>query len=113
GKLLVGAHRPTSEVRSITGGRFTTDGNSITLAASGGVTASGATLTGGDNANSPASGTLTVTTATGTKTITIDGFILNYTGGTGDTTSTVAGMVAAMINSHPILTRYITADWTP
>lgn len=83
------------------------------MTASGGVTASGATLTGGDDANSPSTGTVTVTSAVGTKTVTIDGIPVVYIPVAGETTATVAGLIYAAVNSHSILNQYVSASWTP
>lgn len=113
GQVVIGAHLNTSEVKTVTSTRYTVAGNSITLTASGGVTASGATLTGGDDANLPATGTVTVTSAVGTKTVTIDGIPVVLIPETGDTTATIAGRIAAAVNSHSILTQYVSASWTP
>jgi hypothetical protein len=111
GRILIGANLPTSEVRTVTDTKYSTIGNSIAISASGGVSASGATLSGGNDDTAP-SATLTVSSASGTKTIEIDGFELVYVPAS-DTTVTVAAMLASMINSHNILTRYIKAEWTP
>lgn len=110
GKILIGAYLPTSEVRSVTGWRYE-DAFEPSISASGGVSSSDAALTDGSDTIAP-NATLTVTSASGTKTVTIDGYVLTYAPKTGDTTATVAGMISALINSHPILTRYIKGSWT-
>ncbi len=109
GKILIGANLSTSEVRSVTGTRYDAT-VSISIAASGGVSTSSGTLTGGSSSVAP-NATLTVSTATGTKTVTIDGYQLEYTAQSGDTTTTVAAQIAAQINSHEILNKYIKAEW--
>lgn len=109
GKILIGAGlSASSEVRTVDGTRYSAGGQTIT--ASGGVSSSHATLQGGTDSIAP-NATLTVSTATGTKTVTIDGYQLDYTVQSGDTTTSVAGMIAALINSHPILNRYIKGTW--
>ena len=62
-------------------------------------------------AGSPLTATLTVSTNTGTKTVTIGGWEITYSSLAGDTTSTVAGVIAALINSHEELNKYIKAVW--
>lgn len=111
GRLLVGVNQADSEIRTITGWRYNST-VSIAVSASGGVSWSSGTLTGGSDTVAPNS-TLTVSTSTGTKSITIDGYTTSYIAAGGDTTATVAGRLASQINSHPILTRYIKAAWTP
>lgn len=111
GWILVGSDTidGRSEVRVVTSARYTTAGNSITLTASGGVTASGATFTGGTNTTTPSTASLTCTDAT-TKTITIDGIPVIVTQA-GGTTATIAGLIKDAINSHSILSFYIKASW--
>lgn len=113
GLIGIGIGLPTCEVREVTDYRYSTAGNSITLTATGGVTASGATFSGGDGADVPSTATLTVTSDSGTKTVTIDGVQVQYATIGDDTTGTVGGMLAAGINSNPTLNRYIKATWNP
>lgn len=108
GKILIGANISTSEVRTITAYAYSAGGQAIT--ASGGITSSNATLSGGSSTVAPNS-TLTATTNTGTKTVTIDGFQLDYVTQASDTTTTVAGAVAGLINSHAILNKHVKATW--
>lgn len=110
GKILIGATLTTAEVREIVSVNYSTAGNSIGITASGGMSASAATLSGAGGAT-PASATLTVTAATGTKTYTIDGFNFSYTPATGDTIETVAAFVAAQVNSNEIVNKRIKAVW--
>jgi hypothetical protein len=112
GQILIGVGRNNSEVRRVTGTRYSTAGNSITLSASGGVTASGATFSGGNGSTIPSAATLTVTSDSGTKTVTIDSVPVEYATIGDDTTGTVGAMLAAGINSDPTLNRYISASWT-
>lgn len=111
GWILVGSDTidGRSEVRVVTNAHYTTAGNSITLTASGGVTASGATFTGGTDTTTPATASLTCTDAT-TKTITIDGIPVIVTQA-GGTTATIAGLIKDAINSHSILSFYVKASW--
>lgn len=111
GWVLVGSDTidGRSEIRVVTNAHYTTAGNSITLTASGGVTASGATFTGGTDTTTPATASLTCTDAT-TKTITIDGIPVIVTQA-GGTTATIAGLIKDAINSHSILSFYIKASW--
>jgi len=111
GKILIDPGSVTSEVRRVTGWHYSDIGNSITLSASGGVTASGATFSGGNNTTTPATAALTVTSDTGTKSATIDGVVVEYTTSTGDTTSTLAASLAAAINANPTLNKYVGASW--
>lgn len=100
-----------SEVRVVTVAHYTTAGNSITLTASGGVTASGATFSGGTDTTTPATASLTITTAA-TKTITIDGYIV-LVSQPGGTTTTISGLIKDAINSHSVLSLYVKASWVP
>lgn len=107
---LVGVGLETSETARVSSVEFSTEGNSITLAASGGATASGATLSGG-TADTQAFGY--ITTSGGSASITIDGITLSYTANGDDTSGTVAAMLAVMVNADPDLRRYVQAVWTP
>lgn len=116
--ILIGAHLPNSEVRRVRGIRFSTFGNSITLTSVGTgaltATASGATLSGADDFH-PAAAivTLTGTPASGNKiTVTVDGISVDYTAIAGDDLIAVAGYLAATINAHITLRRYIKAEWS-
>lgn len=113
GWVLVGSDTidGRSEVRVVSIAHYTTAGNSITLTASGGVTASGATFTGGTDTTTPATASLTITN-TATKTITIDGIPVIVSQPSG-TTSTISGLIKDAINTHTILGLYIKASWTP
>lgn len=117
GKLLIGAHLATSEVRPVTGTRYTTAGNSITLAVTGaGLTASGATFTGGDDLNAPAIASITVTAAAGSKTVVIDGWVMPFEPPATESASAraaLAGLIAAAVNSHQVFGPYVKANWTP
>lgn len=108
GRILIGANLATSEVRTIDGYSYSAGGQTIT--ASGGVSSSAATLTGGSSTVAP-NATLTVSTNTGTKTVTIAGYALTYASQSGDTTTTIAGILAGIINSHPVLNKSIKATW--
>lgn len=111
GRILIGANTPTSEVRKIISTRYKAD-VSIAVSTAGGVMASGATLSGGSDSVAPFA-TLTATSATGTKTINIGDFTLTYATRAGDTTVTVAAIIAAMVNSHNELNKFIKAAWNP
>lgn len=117
GQILVGAHTPTAEIARVNATRYSTAGNAITLTAVGAsgiaATVSGATLSGGDAAQ-PATGTVTLsgTVAAGsTITITIDGTPVSFTCAAGDDLIALAGYMAAMINAHTVLRRFIRAEW--
>ena len=98
--------------------QFSTAGNAITLAkaVTGTITAtlSGSTLSGGST-SVQASGTVTIggtITATNTVQVTIDGYSVTYTIGADDTTGTIAGMLATMINADTTLNRFVKATWS-
>lgn len=110
GRILIGANLATSEVRSITGFSYD-DQITYAVSASGGVSSSGANLAG-TGGTTPMQVTLTVSSASGTKTVTINGFALSYTPAGDDTTVSVAAMIAGQINSHNELNKYIKASWT-
>ena len=108
---LIGVGLATSETRKVTAINYSTDGNSITLTASGSATASGATFSGGTT-SIQASATITIGSAA-SATVVIDGISLTYTANANDTTGTIAGMIATMINADASLQRYVQAIWSP
>jgi hypothetical protein len=114
GEVIVGNDLLTSEVRAVTGYRFTTAANSITLAVSGSLSASGATLTGGTNGppGTPATGSLTVT-GLGTLSVTIDGRTVSYTTQASDTTGTAAAMLTQFLKADPTFQTYLKFAWSP
>lgn len=109
GKVIVGVDLLTSEVRTVTGTRYTPVANDITLAVSGNLTASGATLTGGDDDN-PATGSVTVI-GLGDLTVTIDGHSVTYEPFTSDTTSTAAAMLTQHLKADPTFQSYLKFTW--
>src|SRR5262245_4587093 len=116
--VLIGWELATSEVRKVTTIDYSVTGNSITLSATAtgsiSATASGATLSGGST-SVQASGTVTIggsVSAGQTVTITLDGVPSAYTTIADDTTGTIAGMMATIINANLTLNRYIKAEWT-
>lgn len=121
GKILIGAHKLHSEVRTVTSANYSADGNAITLAASAtglSVAVSGATLSGGSS-TVPASGTISIsgTPVVGnTVTATIDGYEIEITVEGPDTNAAipdsliVAERLAYMINAEPILQEYVVAS---
>lgn len=124
--LLIGAHLDNSEVNRVRGVMYSSRGNGLTLTASAtgtlNATASAATLTGG-SATAPASATVTIggsVTAGDKVTIVIDGVTVDYTAQTytdpsgavtGDHVIGIAGLLAATINGHERLRRYLRAEW--
>lgn len=116
-QILIGAHLKHSEVRRVKDWSFSTWGNTIavTVASTGGIgiSVASATLSGGNSAT-PANTIITLTgtaTAGQTITITVDGIPITYTTNILDDEIAVAGLLAATINGHPTLRRYIRADW--
>jgi hypothetical protein len=115
---IIGDGLPTSECHVVDDVLFSTAGNSVAIAKTvtgGGVTVtlSGATLSGGST-TVQASATITVggTPAAGnTIEIDIDGVDALYTVKTGDTTATVAAMIATAINANATHKRYLVAEW--
>lgn len=99
------------ETARVTAINYSTAGNSITLAASGGGTASGATLSGGTTAIQ-AQGYVTINSAVST-TITIGGTAVTHTATATDTTGTIAAMLATRINANTTLNKYVQAIWVP
>jgi hypothetical protein len=121
GKVLIGAHKLTSEVRPVSSADYSADGNSITLAAvvTGAlqVDVSGATLSGGSTV-SPASGYVDIlgNPQFGEQiTITIDGVAVVYTATQEDedfnTGPSLPFQLACMINAEPLLNQYIEAQY--
>ena len=109
GRVLVGANTSRSEVRRVTGARYKTD-ISISLSASGGVSWSARELGGGSD-DSPPSAELTCTNRSGTKTVIIGDFTLTYAPRASDTLESVSAMLAAMINAHNELNKFVKAVW--
>lgn len=109
GQVLIGVDTLTSELRTVTGTRYTSVANSITLAVTGNLTASGATLTGGDDDN-PATGLVTVT-GLGNLTVTIDGHAVTYEPFTTDTTSTAAAQLCQHLKADLTLQPYLKFTW--
>lgn len=115
---LIGLGLSTSEVQRVLSTRYSTAGNSVTLAtsATGSITLtrSGSTLSGG-SASVAASGTVTVggsISAGDTAQITLDGISVGYTINANDTTGTIAALLAALINANATLRRYLKATWS-
>lgn len=111
GQVIIGTDLLTSEVRTVTDTRYSAVANNITLAVTGNLTASGATLTGGNDDN-PATGSITVT-GLGTLTVTIDGHAVSYTTQASDTTATAAGMLAQFLKADPTFQSYLKFTWNP
>lgn len=113
GKVIVGVDlTTTSEVRTVSSARYTTAANSITLAVTGNLTRSGATLSGGTNGppGTPATGTVTVT-GLGNLTVTIDGHAVTYQPFTADTTSTAAAMLCQHLKADLTFQSYLKFTW--
>lgn len=109
GQVLVGVDLLTSELRTVIGTRYTAIANDITLAVTGNLTASGATLTGGDDDN-PAVGSVTVT-GLGNLTVTIDGHAVTYEPFTTDTTSTAAAQLTQHLKADLTFQSYLKFTW--
>lgn len=114
---LVGAHQKTAQVNRVLAVEYLALSPAITLTCAATstltATASGATLTGGSSAV-PDAGTVTLggTVSAGAEVaITVDGVAVEYTAESGDDRDAIAGLLAATINGHPILKRYIRALW--
>ena len=112
GYLLINPGLTTSEYREITSAEYhPATGDSITLAVSGtGLTASGATLSGGST-SLPSSGTVTVSSASGDVVIGVWGIPVTYTVTANDIDDSVAAMLATLINADPDLNQYVRAEW--
>ena len=121
GKVLIGAHKLTSEVRPITSAVYSADGNGIPYSASSTsgtmtATAAGASLSGGST-SVPASGSVEIagSCSVGDEiSITIDGFTVTITATQEDVDAaidnlTMASQLAFAINAEPILKSYIEA----
>lgn len=124
GKILIGAHKPHSEVRTVSSANYSADGDAITIDgdATGGlsVTVSGATLAGG-SASTPSTGTITIlgTPSVGdTVTAIVDGFEITLTVEGPDTNAAIpdalifAKRLAYAINAEPVLQDYVVATET-
>lgn len=111
GQVIIGNDLLTSEVRTVTGVRYSAVANNITLAVTGNLTASGATLTGGGD-GSPATGSVTVT-GLGTLTVTIDGHSVTYETQTADTVHTAAAMLCQFLKADLTFQSYLKFTWAP
>lgn len=109
GEVIVGNDLLTSEVRVVESTAYTTVANSITLAVTGNLTASGVTFSGGTS-SAPATGSVTVT-GLGTLTVTIDGHAVSYTTVAADTTATAAAMLAQFLRADLTFQSYIKVTW--
>lgn len=109
GEVIVGNDLLTSEVRTVTGTRYSAVANSITLAVTGNLTRSGATLAGGDDDN-PATGSVTVT-GLGALTVTIDSHAVSYTTQAADTTATAAAMLTQFLKADLTFQSYLKFSW--
>ncbi len=121
GKLLIGAHKLTSEVRPVTTAQYSADGDAIeySSSATGGLSAvsGGSTLTGGSSSD-PSTGTVTIsgTPAVGDQiSITIDGFTITITATQEDVDATIPNLTLAAqmifaINAEPGLKEYVEAN---
>lgn len=121
GKILIGAHKLTSEVRTVTSATYSADGNGIPYSASSTsgtmtATAAGASLSGGST-STPASGSVEIagSCAVGDEiSITIDGHTITITATQEDVDAaidnlTMVSQLALAINAEPGLRDYIEA----
>jgi len=121
GKILIGAHKLTSEVRPVTSSSYSADGNGIPYSANSTsgtmtATAAGASLTGGSSSVA-ASGSVEIagSCAVGDEiSITIDGFTVSIIATQEDVDAsidnlTMACQLTCAINAEPILNEYIEA----
>jgi hypothetical protein len=114
--ILIGAHQATAEVRRVAGVRYASLVDSITLTtnATGSITINNpGDLTGGsDYQPDQALITLGGTVSAGAVvTLTLDGQVLDYTARSGDDLGSIAGYLAALVNGHPFLRKYLRAVW--
>jgi len=120
GKVLIGAHKLTSEVRPVTSSSYSAEGNGIPYSASStgtmSATAAGASLSGGSS-TTPASGSVEIagSCAVGDQiSITIDGYEITITATQEDVDAsidnlTIACQLVYAINAEPRLNEYIEA----
>lgn len=123
GKILLGAHLNTSEVRPVLDNvEYSSEGNSIAYSANSTsatmtATAAGATFTGGST-SAPATGTVTIggSCAVGDViSITVDGYTVSITATQEDVDAaidnlTMASQLACAINAEPGLREYVEAQ---
>lgn len=121
GKILIGAHKLHSEVRTASSVNYSTDGNSITLEASAtgswGAVASGATLIGGSTSQAATGHVVISGTAVvgASVTITIDGYEIAITATQEDVDAaidylTFTEQLCFAINAEPGLKDYVEAS---
>src|SRR5207237_8053222 len=98
-----------SEIRICTDANYSTGQKSITLTASANMTVVG--FAGCDGNSTPATATVTVDSiASGTPSnVTLDGTVIGFTAGSGDTVDGLATLIAATINAHPYMQRRFVA----
>lgn len=106
--LLVNPHTSRSEVRTVIDAAYSTDQNSATVRSTGGIFTT-VDFSGCDGLTTPATGSITVDSATGTDcSITINDPVattFSFTTGTNDTVYSIASYIAAAIMGHPVLRR--------
>lgn len=111
GLLLIDPYTTESEIRICTGATYSTAQNSVTLTASANMTVVG--FSGADGASTPATATVTVdSTASGSPSnVTLDGTVIGFTAGSGDTVDGLATLIATTINAHPYIQRRFVATY--
>lgn len=109
--LLIQPHTAQSEIRRVTAAAYSTSANSFALSSTGGLF-SITGFSGCDGASTPATGTISVTSASVVDcTITVDTVTFAFRTSSGDTTESIASFIAGMIASHPKLYRRFSAAW--
>lgn len=113
GRLLVDPHTSESEVRTVLDANYSTAQNSVVLTSStGDITITG--FSGCDGASNPATANINIdSTSGGELQINVDGVVITFTYGTGDTDRTIAAFLSATINAHPVLRRKFLSTWVP
>ncbi len=102
--LLIDPYTDRSETRSVTDAYYSLLQDVVTLSVTATMTKTN--FTGRTN-TTPATATVTVNSVntSGTESVTLDGIVVSFNAGTGDTTTTIAAFLAATINAHPKLYR--------
>jgi len=109
--LLISPHTTQSEIRRVTAAAYSTAANSLALSSTGGLF-SITGFSGCDGASTPATGTISVTSASVVDcTITVDTTTFAFRTSSGDTAESIASFIAGMIASHPQLCRRFSTAW--
>lgn len=110
--LLIAPHTNKSEVHRVSSANYSTAQNSVTISSTGGIFTT-VNFSGCDGADTPATGSITVDSATtGDCSITIGGKTFEFSVTSSNTTESIAAYIAGVIRVHPALNRKYGVTYT-